>query len=201
MFCTSCGCQLDQQSRFCSSCGAEVAVDAATGSSTPSSSAIADFGAPIPVHPPWPSVQYGGFWRRFLATLIDGVVLWITYSLVSILFLPTSFFVVNSHMSETQAVEVGMAFLKIALIEAVIGWGYYAGMESSSSQATLGKMALGMRVTDLECQRISFMRATGRYFGKTLSTLILYIGFIMVGFTDKKQGLHDKLADTLVVKK
>jgi uncharacterized RDD family membrane protein YckC len=74
-------------------------------------------------------------------------------------------------------------------------------MESSSKRATLGKMALGIIVTDLEGKRISFGRATGRFFSKILSGIIIYIGFIMVAFTDKKQGLHDMIAGTLVIAK
>lgn len=73
-------------------------------------------------------------------------------------------------------------------------------MESSAKQATLGKMALGIVVTDLEGARIGFGRATGRYFAKILSGLILGIGFLMAAFTERKQGLHDIIAGTLVVK-
>ncbi|MFC1717630.1 RDD family protein [Candidatus Poribacteria bacterium] len=80
-------------------------------------------------------------------------------------------------------------------------WLYSALLESSSKQATLGKMALGIVVTDMELQRISFGRATGRYFGKIISVMIIYIGFLMAGFTEKKQGLHDMMANCLVVKK
>ena len=77
-------------------------------------------------------------------------------------------------------------------------WLYEAVMESSSYQATLGKMILGMKVTDLYGNRISFARATGRHFAKILSAMILCIGFIMVGLTERKQGLHDLVAGTLV---
>ena len=80
-------------------------------------------------------------------------------------------------------------------------WIYYVVMESSSTQGTLGKMALGIKVTDLKGSRISFGRASGRHFGKFISALILSIGFIMVAFTQKKQGLHDKMASCLVVNK
>jgi len=73
-------------------------------------------------------------------------------------------------------------------------------MESSNKQATLGKQALGIKVTTLDSQPISFAQATVRYFAKYLSTLIFLIGYIMVAFTDKKQALHDMLAKTLVVK-
>ena len=80
------------------------------------------------------------------------------------------------------------------------GWLYEAFMLSSSYQATLGKMIFGMKVTDLQGNRISFARATGRHFAKIVSGMILLIGFIMVGLTERKQGLHDLLAGTLVRK-
>jgi uncharacterized RDD family membrane protein YckC len=85
-------------------------------------------------------------------------------------------------------------------ISTVVGWLYYALMESSAKQATVGKMALGIIVTDLEGRGIGFGRATGRYFAKILSALILGIGFLMAAFTERKQGLHDMVASTLVVK-
>jgi len=74
-------------------------------------------------------------------------------------------------------------------------------MESSSRQGTLGKMAVGIKVSDMQGNRISFARATGRFFGKIISKIILYIGFIMAGFTEKKQALYDIISDCLVVKK
>jgi uncharacterized RDD family membrane protein YckC len=83
----------------------------------------------------------------------------------------------------------------------VIGWLYFAAMESSSKQATLGKMAVGLYVTDMDGNRISFGRATGRYFGRIISGLILCIGYFMAGFTEKKQTLHDMMAGCLVLSK
>ena len=80
-----------------------------------------------------------------------------------------------------------------------VGWLYWAGLESSGLQATLGKRVVGLMVTDMAGQRISFGRATGRYFGKILSAMLFYVGFLMAAFTDKKQALHDMLAGTLVV--
>jgi uncharacterized RDD family membrane protein YckC len=79
-------------------------------------------------------------------------------------------------------------------------WLYYSLMESSSRQATLGKMAVGIKVTDMNGQRISFLNATGRYFGKIISGAVFMIGYIMIIFTEKKQGLHDIMAGTLVVR-
>jgi uncharacterized RDD family membrane protein YckC len=79
-------------------------------------------------------------------------------------------------------------------------WIYEAAMESSSRQATLGKMALGLKVADEQGRRISFARATGRYFAKIISGMILLIGYIMAGFTARKQALHDMIAGTLVTR-
>lgn len=84
-------------------------------------------------------------------------------------------------------------------ISILAGWLYYGFMESSSWQGTIGKRVLGLRVTDMNGSRISFGRASGRYFGKILSGMICLIGFLMVVFTEKKQGLHDLLAGTLIL--
>jgi len=81
----------------------------------------------------------------------------------------------------------------------ILGWLYFAIMESSSTQGTLGKMALGIKVTNLSGDRISFGRATGRHFGKIISTFIFLIGYLMVAFTSRKQALHDMMAGCLVV--
>ena len=95
---------------------------------------------------------------------------------------------------------LGVLF-KMFIIRTILHWLYFALMESSTWQATLGKKALGLEVTDLEGKRIGFGRASGRFFGKILSALILWIGFIMAGFTERKQALHDMLAGTLVIRK
>ena len=96
--------------------------------------------------------------------------------------------------------EAPSAFGASNTIGLIIGLAYFVGFEASEKQATPGKMALGLIVTDMTGGRISIPRALGRYFAKILSGLILFIGYIMVAFTDRKQGLHDLLASTLVVK-
>jgi uncharacterized RDD family membrane protein YckC len=81
-------------------------------------------------------------------------------------------------------------------------WLYFAAMESSERQATIGKSVLSLRVTDYEGRRISFGRATGRFFAKIVSGMVpLLIGYIMAAFTEKKQALHDMIAGTLVLRK
>jgi uncharacterized RDD family membrane protein YckC len=88
----------------------------------------------------------------------------------------------------------------LALPLTLLQWIYYAGMESSTAQGTLGKLAVGIIVTDLRGERVSFWRATGRHFAKIVSGLTLTIGFLMAGFTEKKQALHDLMAGCLVVR-
>ena len=123
---------------------------------------------------------YGGFWIRVLAWFIDIVI-------VGLIF-PLSFGLgLGLH-----GVGFGLGFLG--------GWLYEALLTSSSLQATLGKMIMGLRVTDLQGLRIDFGRATIRHFAKYLSTAILGIGYLMVAFTERKQGLHDLIAGTLVKK-
>src|SRR5690606_32165333 len=97
--------------------------------------------------------------------------------------------------------EAGSMFFIWYLLILAIMWFYYAYMESSSNQATIGKMALGLKVTDMNGNKLNFLQASGRFFGKILSSLIVGIGYLMIAFTEKKQGLHDILAKTLVVKK
>jgi uncharacterized RDD family membrane protein YckC len=143
---------------------------------------------------------YGGFWRRVAAYIIDSIILNIAFSFLAMIFgigLSVTSLIGDGAMGDT------LAFGTITLIWTVniVGnWLYFALMESSSMQATIGKLALGVVVTDEHGDRISFLRATGRYFAKILSGLILLIGFIMVAFTARKQGLHDFIASTLVHK-
>ena len=144
--------------------------------------------------------QHGGFWRRVLAYIIDTIILWIAGAVISGVFLGSATgFTSLAPGSDPTAAFTG-AMLGVQAISFVLNWLYFALLESSSMQGTLGKKALGMIVTDLDGGRIGFGRATGRYFAKFLSAIILLIGFIMVAFTQRKQGLHDLIASTLVYK-
>jgi uncharacterized RDD family membrane protein YckC len=94
------------------------------------------------------------------------------------------------------------AILVLATVSVLAQWLYFAGMESSQYQGTLGKMALGLVVTDMNGQPISFARASGRFFSKLITGLVPFaIGYIMAGFTEKKQALHDMIASCLVLRK
>jgi uncharacterized RDD family membrane protein YckC len=141
-------------------------------------------------------VGYGGFWIRVVAAIIDGIILRVVVSPVSMVFGGLGLAGMMSGLPHRGLRLLGGGVTFILLLFG--SWLYEAFMESSSYQATLGKMIFGMKVTDLYGNRISFGRATGRHFAKWLSAMILGIGYIMVGFTERKQGLHDLLAGTLV---
>jgi uncharacterized RDD family membrane protein YckC len=147
--------------------------------------------------------HYAGFWKRFLAYILDQIIMSI---LAVVIILPFLAMVGISLWSQDFDPSAGFIFTLISMyftmiLLIIIGeWLYYALMESMKG-ATLGKMALGIIVTDMQGNRISFGRATGRYFGKIISSLTLTIGYIMAGFTQQKQALHDMIAGCLVVNK
>ena len=155
---------------------------------------------------------YGGFWIRAVAFIIDSIILSSPLTLISMPLLGYGMFPVISYMEEynqTQTISPEMAaalflFMGIIalfqLISLVVFWLYFALFESSSKQATWGKQICGLRVTDGHGQRISFARASGRTFAKILSYAIMYIGFMMAGWTKEKRALHDFIAGTRVIK-
>jgi uncharacterized RDD family membrane protein YckC len=142
---------------------------------------------------------YGGFWIRFVAYLIDQIIMSVASFIISFVVALVLGIALRAGGTAADSVIVTTQIIG-GLIGFVLGWLYYAIMESSARQATFGKQAMGLIVTDQDGYRISFGRATGRYFAKILSGLILGIGFLMIGFSARKQGLHDQIADTLVVK-
>jgi uncharacterized RDD family membrane protein YckC len=153
-------------------------------------------GSAAPPPPVWDArpagpdqVAYGGFWIRFVAYIIDAILLSIAAGIVGTAF---GFNIFEPDWEHYDSIP--------NLISLVIGWLYFALLESSERGATVGKMAMGLRVVTSDGQRLSFMNATGRYFAKFISTLIFCIGFIMIAFTDRKRGLHDMIAGTLVIK-
>jgi uncharacterized RDD family membrane protein YckC len=135
--------------------------------------------------------QYAGFWKRFAAYFIDCILIYAVFFLT--LFVIGG---VGTYLRESEEA----AGILVTLLLLVGVWLYYALFESSHHQATLGKMALGIKVTTMDGQRISFGQASARFWCKIISGLILNIGYIMAAFTEKKQGLHDIIAKTLVVK-
>lgn len=164
---------------------------------------VPNSGSAAPPPPVWdarPAGQptgYGGFWLRVVAYIIDGILLNIVFGILAAI-LGVSIMPVDPATADPVA---ALAFLGPFQFAALAGsWLYFALMESSPRGATIGKMVVGLRVVDEQGARISFLRATGRFFAKFISGLILLIGYLMVAFTERKRGLHDMIAGTLVVK-
>lgn len=223
MFCSKCGTQVAETAAFCPSCGqttgnapaAPRGIPLAPGGGfiPPSSEVVPTLrvapAPPAPLYPAYPvtapTTAYAGFWLRFVAWIIDRILLGVSFSFISVPIMAASGLrdIMMNHPPQTLPELFGLFSMlsKLIALAIVFNWLYYALLESSAWQATLGKKALGLEVTDMNGQRISFARATGRYFGKIVSAFILMIGFIMAGFTAQKQALHDMMAGCLVIRK
>jgi uncharacterized RDD family membrane protein YckC len=141
---------------------------------------------------------HAGFWRRVVAYIIDWFIM------MPVLFAMELFWVFRPMMALARGSDAPLPaghILLFYLLAILIPWLYYAICEASKWQATPGKLALGLRVTDEYGHRIGFGRATGRFFGMFVSGLIMDVGYMMAGFTAKKQGLHDMMAGCCVVRK
>jgi uncharacterized RDD family membrane protein YckC len=147
-----------------------------------------------------PSPAYAGFWRRFLAALIDGVLVsFAFYQLNLLLALTLASVIEEGDTADGTWLALAVWLTASLTLCLVVNWFYFAVMESSPWQATLGKCALGMVVTDLAGNRISFGRATGRLFARFISGIPLMAGYLIQPFTARRQTLHDMISGTLVV--
>ena len=216
MYCSKCGGVMADGAVFCSNCGQAFAVAAAMARAPMMSSSVA---APIvggvTAAPPYagyaavPRVEYAGFWVRFLAFLIDSAVMGIGFVLILIplIFLTGLGGIIGEIHPNEDMNDVGIFMLfgllfLAATVSLLWTWLYHALMESSEWQSTVGKRLLGLVVTDMAGQRVSFGRATGRHFAKIVTNMVpAFIGYIMAGFTERKQALHDMLAGCLVLRR
>ena len=220
MFCSKCGAQVADTAAFCPTCGQATGAESpaprgiplapggfapAGGASVPQAPVPAP-AMPAPSYPaafPAQTTAYAGFWLRFVAWLIDIILLDIVLGFF--VFAP----ILGSSLTSIEPGNIwdivrilGPKVREVQLITIVAMWLYYALMESSAWQATLGKKALGLEVSDLNGRRPTFGRATGRFFGKFVSfPVALGVGYLMAGFTARKQALHDMLAGCLVIRK
>jgi uncharacterized RDD family membrane protein YckC len=209
MYCSKCGANVADGIAFCSACGQpmvgfSVGQAAAAGSAVPAYSTPGQAAWQAP--PARAGVAYAGFWLRFVAFIIDAIVLYFVRMIVTLPFAASMGRGMRGMMTgrppnAEDLLPLMHVMFRVMLISVVLQWLYYALLESSAWQGTLGKKALGLEVTDLDGNRISFGRATGRFFAKFISALTLMIGYIMAGFTEKKQALHDMIAGTLVIRK
>jgi len=184
MNCPKCGAAIEEGSGFCGSCGQRLVAPAAAGG-----------------HPSQVRVAYAGFWLRAVAYLIDNLLL--GFVLGNLLLRPLMgrpggipaddpWFLFKNTSPQITA---------LMLLFLMGNWVYFSLCESSKWQATIGKKVLGLMVVDLQGKRLSFGRASGRFFAKILSSMTFMVGFLMAGFTKRKQALHDIVAGCLVIKK
>ena len=224
MYCPQCGHSNDDEYAFCKKCGASLRrdePDPAPATRPPTAvtppPAVAASAAPpaAPYRPaaatgppgsaPMPAAtgqatEYAGFWWRFLAVFIDSILVAVASGVWGFIL---------GGLIGVSGVVAGASQQTISATAEIFGfffgigtaWLYEASMVSSRFQGTLGKMAVSIVVTDLNGGRISFWRATGRHFGKYLSWLLLFVGYLMQPFTDRRQALHDMMAGCLVLRK
>ena len=212
VYCSKCGATLAPDAVFCTSCGTPAG---RPPMAAPPAAAYSRMAAPAGYADPAGLIAsrnftYAGFWLRFVAALIDGLILGLglVVLLVPLIFL-TGFagsFAGIAHTNGRPDPAVVGAFLMMLLVLATLSillqWLYHAYLESGENQATWGKQALGLYVTDLTGNPVSFGRASGRFFGKIVTGMIpLGIGYIMAGFTERKQALHDMIASCLVLRR
>jgi uncharacterized RDD family membrane protein YckC len=197
VYCSKCGAQMADSALLCSGCGWVFSTGAALA--RPMSAQAVSSAT---------RVHYGGFWLRFLAYLIDGVVIMLGVFVVAIplVFLTGLGTLLSQVHPEEDLNDAGFWLIMaviflLATVSLAVTWLYHALMESSEWQATIGKKVLDLVVTDMAGCRVSFWRATGRHFAKIVSSMIYPFGHIMAGFTQQKQALHDMIAGCLILRR
>lgn len=142
---------------------------------------------------------YAGFWIRFVAKIIDsillGIVNWVLGALVGLMFAAS----MSNASAENAGPVIGL-FVVTNLLSISLA-ATYSGFFLGKFSATPGKMALGLQVVRPGGEKLTFMRGFGRYFAEILSSMILLIGYIMAAFDEQKRALHDHICDTRVVRK
>jgi uncharacterized RDD family membrane protein YckC len=199
MFCPKCGKETDASGKFCQWCGADIESVPAKPVAMPEEEESPDVGI------------YAGLGRRLVAFIVDIILILIFDSIVAAMLgqirgVQNLYFYFAEHKSyEVLTIEgtptalAGSIIAAYGLLFIIIPWLYFAGFESSRSQATPGKLLMKIVVTDLEGNKPTFARVTLRHFAKFISALLIFAGFIMIGLTKKRQGLHDKISGCLVL--
>ncbi len=215
MYCSKCGVNLAAGAAFCGSCGTPTGTPAAAVARATAPPAYVGGSSHAAYADPAGLVvsrgfSYAGFWLRLVASLIDGVIMGVAGG---VLFVPLFILsgvgahiggLAQRHGQPDPALLVGLfgMILVFAAISLLIQWLYHAYLESGEKQATWGKQALGLYVTDLMGNPVTFGRSSGRFFAKIITGMIpLGIGYIMAGFTERKQALHDMIASCLVLRR
>lgn len=199
---------------FCQKCGARLASAATAGpiGSGPYPVAAAPGyrpagASPYPPVAVLPESAYGGFWIRVAAYLIDHICIGIVLTPIALVMVFPAIMKIAQQAQQNQeppgpeVIGAFMGAIGFYVLIALAGqWLYEALLTSSAWQGTIGKRILRLKVTDDFGNRISFARATGRFFAKILSGMAMYVGFIMVAFMERKRGLHDVICSTQVLR-
>ena len=149
-------------------------------------------------------MQYGTVQQRILAFILDGMILLIVLGVIEAVGLPVfddigiNEIVVDGATEAQRQIEYSIPGIVVTL---ALFWGYFVGFEVSKYEATPGKIAMALRVTDMEGRRVGVIRATVRHFAKFLTIATLSIGFFIAIFTRKRQTLHDLIAGCVVISK
>lgn len=178
MYCSNCGQKLNKDDKFCPNCGERINIK----ENSSLAKSMRDKKKKVSDHS-----NYAGFWIRFMAYFVDMAILSL---MIFALFFLIGYFLGDIYNLKTFSLILGYI---ITLL-------YFGLMQSSTTKATLGKMLFGLQVTSEDSKQISPGQATARFFSRILSAVIFLIGYIMIAFTSKKQGLHDKIANTVVVR-
>ncbi len=184
MFCPRCGTWASDDTAACGLCG--VALLAGHGAGT-----VAPTPTTRPEVPVLTLATYGGFWRRFMAVLLDTLALFFPAATVRVLLGLDAFGMFDG--------DASLSYMATAF-DLLINWLYAAILIASPLRGTLGMIVMDLHVTDLKGDRISFSRATWRFFAQFLSLLTLGIGYVMQLFTARRQTLHDMVSGTVVVR-
>lgn len=218
MYCSRCGANVADGTAFCSSCGLPIAgysvgsqtAQAAQPAAAPTVGGYAPQGYAGGYAAARPTATYAGFWLRFVAVIIDWLVWMVPIVPLYMILILSALPDLMSHPQNPFALLpiILPRVLLFSFLLLVGTWLYWALLESSAWQATLGKKALGLTVTDLQGNRVTFGRASGRFFAGRGAKFFPYIGWlyyliscICAGFTEKKQAIHDMIAGCLVIRK
>ena len=207
MFCQACGANVANGVAFCTSCGRPIvgySVGQAGGAETAAMAAPASAGIAIS------ATNYAGFWLRLVAAILDNIVLIVPSVPLFILMFASLVPEIAAARGNPMLLMASMLPRIIFLVVVIVcmKWLYWALMESSGWQGTIGKKALGLYVTDMEGNRVSFGRASGRFWGGRglahvagVGGLYYLVDCICAGVTERKQAVHDMIAGCLVMRK
>jgi len=215
VYCSKCGANVSAGVAFCGACGTPTGTPAAAVARPRVPSSYAGGSTQVPYADPAGLVasrgfSYAGFWLRVAAAIIDGVIMSIALGVLLVpLFLLTGMGaqfggLAERHGQPDPALVVGfIGMILVFVVVSLLGqWLYHAYLESGEKQGTWGKQVMGIYVTDLTGYRTTFGRASGRFFAKIITGMIpLGIGYVMAGFTERRQALHDMIASCLVLRR